>query len=225
MLESSIEETGYGLSSPLCDGGVNCYGTEGNRGKNRRSQSDVSEYGYSSSERNHECTALVDQCWEYERITDAVSVKGRLAMSVKFWEEVLQAPDYIVNVIKSGYVMPFTSLHVPTKFCKLNQNSALVNVEFVEQAINEWLADGRVREVDQQPWVCSPLSVVESSTGKKRLVLNLWHVNNCLQKQRFKYEDLRIATCVYCYLKGSTICSCLTSNRVIIIGYVLRATD
>ena len=195
LLESSIEGTGYGLSSPLCDGGVNCCGTEGNRGKNGMFQKEVSEYGYSSSERNHECTALVDQCWEYERTTNPVSVKGKLAMSIKFWEEVLQAPDYIVDVIKSGYVMPFSSL--PTKFCKWNQNSALVNVEFVDQAINELLADGRVREVDEQPWVCSPLSVVESSTGKKRLVLNLRHVNKFLQKQRFKYEDLRIAILLF----------------------------
>ena len=76
-----------------------------------------------------------------------------------------------MNVLKSGYVMPFTS--PPSKVCKSNQNSALVNVQFVDQAINELLANGYVREVDNQPWVCSPLLVVESSTGKKRSVLNL----------------------------------------------------
>ena len=46
----------YGLTSPLCDGGVNFYGTMGNRSKSRLLQDDVhvSEGGYSSSELDHE---------------------------------------------------------------------------------------------------------------------------------------------------------------------------
>ena len=32
--------------------------------------------------------------------------------------------------------------------CKPNRNSALVNVQFVDQAIDELFADGQVREVD-----------------------------------------------------------------------------
>ena len=39
------------------------------------------------------------------------------------------------------------------------------------------------------PHICSPLSVVESSSGKKRLVINL---NRFLWKQKYKYEDLRV---------------------------------
>ena len=96
-------------------------------------------------------------------------MKGKLAISVKVWEEVLQAPDWIVNVIKSGYVMPFTS--PPTKVCKSNHNSGLVNVG-----------------------VQSTLLVVESSTGKKRFVLNLQHASRFLQ---ILYEDLRIAMLLF----------------------------
>ena len=43
------------------------------------------------------------------------------------------------------------------------------------------------------PHICSPLSVVESSSGKKRLVINLRHLNRLLWTQKFKYEDLRVA--------------------------------
>ena len=127
--------------------------------------------------------ARVKQDWEYEKTVDTVSVQGNLTENVKFWE-VLQAPSYTVDVIQSGYVMPFTSL--PTKFCKSNQRTALANAQFVEQAIDQLLDDGWVREVNEQPWVCSPLSVVEGSMDKKRLVLDLRHVNMYLHKQKFK---------------------------------------
>ena len=35
--------------------------------------------------------------------------------------------------------------------------------------------------------------MLENSTGKKRLVVNLRHLNRFLWKQKFKYEDLRVA--------------------------------
>ena len=47
------------------------------------------------------------------------------------------------------------------------------------------------------PYICSPISVVESSSGKKRLVVNLRHLNKFLWKQKFKYEDLRIAMLLF----------------------------
>ena len=56
---------------------------------------------------------------------------------------------------------------------------------------------GCVVNVSDMPHICSPLSVVESSSGKKRLVLNLRHLNRFLWKQNFKYEDLRIAMCLF----------------------------
>ena len=51
--------------------------------------------------------------------------------------------------------------------------------------------------VDEQPTVCSPLSVVSSSGGKQRLVLNLRHLNQYIHTVKFKYEDLRIAALMF----------------------------
>ena len=67
----------------------------------------------------------------------------------------------------------------------------------MDEALDDLLRDGRVNEVEQQPHICSPLSVVESSSGKKRLVLNLRHVNKFLSKQKFKYEDLNTALLLF----------------------------
>ena len=54
-----------------------------------------------------------------------------------------------------------------------------------------------MEEIAEPPYVSSPLSVVENSTGKKRLVVNLRHINQFLWKRKFKYEDLRIAMMLF----------------------------
>ena len=54
-------------------------------------------------------------------------------------------------------------------------------------------------KVDKRPFICSPLWVVEGPS-KKRLVVNLRHLNSFLWKQKFKYEDLR--TALWLFEKG-----------------------
>ena len=64
-------------------------------------------------------------------------------------------------------------------------------------AVSELLGGGYSERVVDTPRVCSPLSVVCNGVGKKRLVVNLRHVNQCLWKQKFKYEDLRVALMLF----------------------------
>ena len=45
--------------------------------------------------------------WEHEASDSPVSVKERLVECVTFWAKVIQAPAYIMEVIRSGYVLPF----------------------------------------------------------------------------------------------------------------------
>ena len=134
---------------------------------------------------------MAEKFWEYERERDVVSVKGRLAKNIAYWRDVVQACPFILDTVQLGYVIPFE--REPTEFYRPNRPSALANAEFVNQAIHELREDGRVEEVKVQPHVCSPLSVVENARGKKRLVLDLRHVNKYVCKQKFKYEDLRVA--------------------------------
>ena len=97
-------------------------------------------------------------------------------------------------MLRQGYVLPFTS--VPTYSCP-NQLSAHAEAEFVDGAVAELIAGGNVKKVEQKPIVCSPLSVVVNGVGKKRLVVNLRHVNRYLKVQKFKYEDLHVATLLF----------------------------
>lgn len=78
-----------------------------------------------------------------------------------------------------------------TSLVQKNQQSALSNAKFVHENVSELLAMKYMKQVKEQPCtcICSPLLVVQNSTGNKKLVINLRYLNRHLWKQHFKYED------------------------------------
>ena len=97
----------------------------------------------------------------------------------------------ILSIIENGYSLPFISFPLAVKL--RNNKSARLHVDFVDQAVLELVNYGRVRMVNEQPFVVNPLSVSIQPCGKKRLILDLSHVNKSLIKQSVKYEDWKIA--------------------------------
>ena len=63
----------------------------------------------------------------------------------------------------------------------------------VDDAISDLIESGCAKQMLEVLHVCSPLSVVVGSTGKKRLVINLRYLNQYLMQKKFKYEDIRTA--------------------------------
>ena len=120
---------------------------------------------------------------------------GRLKECLAFWREGLRAAPWILDTVEKGYVLPLYA--EPTSYSRPNQQSAFVNNEFVGGAVDNLLKGGYIEAVSDPPYVCSPLSVVTNQSGKKRLVVNLRHVNKFLWKQKFKYEDLRVAMALF----------------------------
>lgn len=105
---------------------------------------------------------------------------------LSFWKNDLKASKFIIDVIEFGYKIPFIS--VPPQFFAKNNRSSLNHPEFVESAISDLLIKRCIVETEVQPYCCNPLTVSE---GKKlRLVLDLRHPNQYVQKFKFKYEDL-----------------------------------
>ena len=139
---------------------------------------------------------MPSRCWEVqEGEKNEGSVRGRLKEGLAFWREDLGAPPWILDTIENGYVLPLYA--EPTPYSRPNQQSALVDRQFVEAAVVDLLKGGYIETVTDPPYVCSPLSVITNQSGKKRLVLNLRHVNKFLWKQKFKYEDLRVALALF----------------------------
>ena len=64
-----------------------------------------------------------------------VSVQGRLRNCSKFWVDEIKAPQFIIDVINTGYRLPF--LAFPPAVCARNHKSAFEHATFVSEAIQE----------------------------------------------------------------------------------------
>lgn len=125
--------------------------------------------------------------FEFKNSTSS-KVKGNLKMHSDFWENQIHASDFIMNVIRYGYFIPFVT--EPIAVLLKNNKSAFQHRDFVESAINELLVSGIVEEQTDKPFVVNPLSVAVNSEGKCRLILDLRHVNQCIDKRKFKMEGI-----------------------------------
>ena len=136
--------------------------------------------------------------WEVEADSPSsqiADVQGQLKKNRKFWQEVLKAPDTVLNFIQNGYHLPLRFL--PPSHKQQNNNSTVIHKEFVDDAVQSLLTNRCIRKVGAEPWVCSPLLVVSNSKGKLHLVLNLRYVNQFFHVTKFTYEDLRVAVLMF----------------------------
>ena len=97
----------------------------------------------------------------------------------------------ILSIIENSYRLQFISFPAAVKL--RNNKSARIHVDFVDQAVLELLNSDLVCMVNEQPFIANPLSVSVQPCGKKRLILDLRHVNKPLVKQSVKYEDWKTA--------------------------------
>ena len=116
-------------------------------------------------------------------------LKGRLRSCLGYWHTI-GANSFVIDTIKFGYRIPFISTPCQARFS--NNQSALNNASFVESAIAELVHTHVVVELPFIPHVVNPLSVSIQSSGKKRLILDLRHVNHFVWKQKFRCEDWRV---------------------------------
>ncbi|KAL5518174.1 hypothetical protein EMCRGX_G003861 [Ephydatia muelleri] len=121
---------------------------------------------------------LIDgvRCWELQTADNSMSER-----------EVCTVKGYL-----EGYVLPLMSESPP--YSRPNPQLAQLESEFVSRDL---LAGGYVERSSESPTLCSPLSVVISGASEKQLGVNLWHVNQYRWKQKFKYEDLRVAMTMF----------------------------
>ena len=112
-----------------------------------------------------------------------------LKAHVEFWSNSVQAPDFIISTIVDGYIIPFFEL--PESYFIPNRSSAFKFKDFVNEDISELIERGCVMEVDIPPVFINPLHVVQQSSGKCRLILDLSNLNKFVWKQSARYEDIR----------------------------------
>ena len=110
-----------------------------------------------------------------------LSVKGRLANAFEFWVKELEAPPFVMDIIRQGYSLPLSEF--PLRCFLPNNRAALRNPQFVKSAILELLEKQLINEHSFPPHCVNPLTVAE---GKKlRMVIDLREVNKYLVKPNF----------------------------------------
>ena len=112
---------------------------------------------------------------------------GRLKKNFLFWKNVLKANNSILETIHSGYKIPFVTR--PPEIMLKNNKSATDNGSFVEEAISDLLKSNCIIECETKPRVVNPLTVASNTPHKKRLVLDLRHINIHVWKEHTKYEN------------------------------------
>ena len=128
----------------------------------------------------------------YEIKTDVskFSVKGRLRKSLMHWKQI-NAPQFVLETIEFGYKLPL--LTTPPARIFRNKKSALDARAFVGDAIHSLLDINCIEELVESPGIINPLSVSFHKSGRKRLILDLRHINRLLFKNKFKCEDVSVA--------------------------------
>ena len=96
-----------------------------------------------------------------------------------------------MSVIKDGYKIPFVTIPPSTKI--RNNRSAIDHSEFVEEAISDLLKSSLIVKCKEMPHVVNPLTVSVNAKGKKRLVLDLRHVNPHVWHEKIKFDDWKVA--------------------------------
>ena len=118
---------------------------------------------------------------------------GRLKQCISYWESTICDPQFVLGLFSEGNRLPF--VRFPDKCHLRNNRSAVRHPQFVEEAISKLLLIDCIQEHCEPLYCVNPLSVAE---GKKlRLVIDLRHVNPCLFKHSFKYEDLHCLSKVF----------------------------
>ena len=146
-------------------------------------------------------SGLVEHYLENDQADDTcpkdqpLSVQGRLRERASFWEQDLEASQFVLDIITSGYKLPFITY--PQPMIAKNHRSAVKHAKFVEESIGDLVHSRCARESMSCPIVCSPLLVVENAKGKLRLVIDLRYVNQFLIQCKFKYEGLDLISSLF----------------------------
>ena len=107
-----------------------------------------------------------------------MDAQGQLRKKIKLWKDVLHAPVPRNDCIENGYRLCLK--FVPPSRFQINHQLAKLHENFVNDAGKELLEKAAILEVQEKPYLCSPLSVMASTAGKLHLVLNLKYLNNYL---------------------------------------------
>ena len=96
-----------------------------------------------------------------------------------FWQNELQAGEWVMDVLTQGYVIPF--VESPPAYEEANNKSAMQDMPFVIQAVAELKKRGVIEFRDEKPFCVSPLTV-SKKFGRDGIAKNrlCWDGSRCV---------------------------------------------
>ena len=117
---------------------------------------------------------------------------GRFRQGLAFWNAIIspRADRQVVAWISEGVRLDWNERGAARSAYFRNQQSAFDNAEFVTEQLSEMLAVGAIIKTKGPSKVTSPLGVNTRRNGKKRLIVDLRHVNQHLIVPKFRMDSL-----------------------------------
>lgn len=109
---------------------------------------------------------------------------------MEFWLHDLKAPEYVCNIVKFGYLIPF--FQRPTSAHFTNNKSAINHADFVNKVILELIGNGVVVEAEFPPFVVNPLTVPVNAAGKEGLILDLRGCTTGIRNHRTRVPFVQV---------------------------------
>ncbi len=112
-----------------------------------------------------------------------------------FWEQELKSPPWVLQLLETGYFLPFTS--EPPCYEEKNNKSALDNLTVVTEMVHEMIALKIVSVVHEKPRCVNPLGLVSKLTAnglKHRIIFDATRcVNKHITPPSVKLSGLNLA--------------------------------
>ena len=97
---------------------------------------------------------------------------------IQFWEQELQAGEWVMETLKHGYVIPIEA-RLSDHYEEDNNVSAKRDTSFVRDTVEKWAATGFVEIVKEKPAFVSPLTVATkklSDCTEKKGYVGMVHI-------------------------------------------------
>ena len=133
---------------------------------------------------------MTESLTSLDRLGDTFTgVPGRLLGKSAFYIEV-EASQYIIDTVSSGYQLIFKNNQPPPVFYKRNNKSALDKGDFIYQELKRLESLGCIKSVTSPPHVINPVSCVFSKKWRVVLDASIGLNPFCL-KRKITLDDLR----------------------------------
>ena len=100
----------------------------------------------------------------------------------------ISAPDFVLDIIKSGVTIPFNACPEPFNF--RNPTFSASQKQFLDKEIPRLVKLEVISQVSTKPKWLSPLTCVPKKDSQWRLCLNLKHLNQFINTPRFSCENI-----------------------------------